>query len=147
MTMLVPLALLLGCGGVLRQVAPPPPPIAAGAPIVPARARYQYLVGRLALEEGDWEGAERALRTALLHDPRSPWIWLSLADAAAGEGDEGEERRAADSGSRITTIARCGQPLRRRIHPRSAASSATRGPLKQCFLLAADSEPTMVASP
>ncbi len=131
MTMLVPLALLLGCGGVLRQVAPPPTPIAAGAPVVPARARYQYLVGRLALEEGDWEGAERALRTALLHDPRSPWIWLSLADAAAGEGDEGEERRAAAEAVRLgpalpATWTRLGRAAERAGDAR-AAIDAYRG--------------------
>ncbi|MFN7147052.1 MAG: tetratricopeptide repeat protein, partial [Myxococcota bacterium] len=60
---------------------------------MPARARYQYLVGRLAIEDGDWAEAESALRTALLHDPQSPWIWLALADVSAGEGEEAEERR------------------------------------------------------
>ncbi len=91
---LFPLILALaGCGGVLAQIAPPPTPATAAEAGVSARARYQFLVGRLAIEEGDWEEAEQALRTALLHDPSSPWIWLSLADVAAGEGEELEERR------------------------------------------------------
>jgi tetratricopeptide (TPR) repeat protein len=87
-------ATLLGCGGVLTRIAAPPVPVAAVAPTaVPARARYQVLVGHLALEAEDWAGAEAALQTALLHDADSPWIWLALADVAAGQGADVEERR------------------------------------------------------
>jgi tetratricopeptide (TPR) repeat protein len=87
-------ALLAGCGGALSHIhAPPPPPPPSAPPSVPARARYQYLVGRLAIEEEDWPAAEAALRTALLHDGGSPWIWLALAEVAAGEGDDGDEKQ------------------------------------------------------
>ncbi len=95
-------ATLLGCGGVLSRVAPPPVPVThAVASGVPARARYHYLLGRLALEEGDWTAAEAAFQTALLHDPASPWIWLSLAEVAEGAGEEAEERRRVQEAVRL----------------------------------------------
>lgn len=91
--------LLAGCGGsALRAVTPPPLP--PPAPIedavrVPARARYHYLVGRLAQAEGRWAEAEEALQTALLHDPNSPWVWLALAEVAGGAGEPELERSRA----------------------------------------------------
>jgi tetratricopeptide (TPR) repeat protein len=92
----------MGCGSVLSQVrAPPVPAPPEGPPPVSARARYQYLVGRIAIEEADWEEAERALRTALLHDSSSPWTWLALADVAAGQGEEAEERRRVQEAVRL----------------------------------------------
>ncbi|MDP2315544.1 MAG: tetratricopeptide repeat protein [Pseudomonadota bacterium] len=95
-------AALLGCGGVLTRIAPPPAPVAHTATAgVPARARYHYLVGRLALEDADWAAADAALQTALLHDPNSPWIWLALADAAAGAGEEAEARRRVQEAVRL----------------------------------------------
>ncbi|MES2642182.1 MAG: tetratricopeptide repeat protein [Myxococcota bacterium] len=93
---------LLGCGGVLSRIAPPPVPVPHAAPAgVPSRARYHYLVGRLALEEADYAAAEAAFQTALLHDPASPWIWLALAEVAEGAGEEAEERRRVQEAVRL----------------------------------------------
>ncbi len=84
--------LSVGCGGALSQVRPPPGPVVESSPAgVPSRARYQYLVGRLAREQGDWVAAESGFKTALLHDPDSPWLWLALADVSAGAGESAEE--------------------------------------------------------
>lgn len=92
---------LAGCGSVLSQTRPPPLAATHAEPVVPARARYHYLVARLAIEEERWPEAEAALRTALLHDPDSPWIWLSLADVARGDGEEVEERRRVQEAVRF----------------------------------------------
>jgi len=97
-------ATLLGCGSALSRIAPPPLPaqsVATASASVPARARYQVLVGRLAVEAEDWPAAETAFRTALLHDAGSPWIWLALADVAAGEGADAEERRRVEEAVRL----------------------------------------------
>ncbi|MDP2311059.1 MAG: tetratricopeptide repeat protein [Pseudomonadota bacterium] len=95
-------AALVGCGGVLSRIAPPPVPVStAEVGGVPARARYHYLAGRLALEDADYAGAEAAFQTALLHDPGSPWIWLALAEVAEGTGEEAEERRRVQEAVRL----------------------------------------------
>ena len=121
-TRLVALVLLgAGCASTLRIVTPPPaPPAAVTAAVgVPARARFQFLLGRLAIEEGDWEAAETALNTALLHDPSSPWILLALADAAAGAGEPEREHKHAQEAVRVApempeTWARLGEVELRR---------------------------------
>ncbi|MFZ5482057.1 MAG: tetratricopeptide repeat protein [Myxococcota bacterium] len=91
---LIVAALLTGCASALSTVRPPPAPVATAddAGHVPARARYHYLVARVAIAEGDWEEAEQALQTALLHDPGSPWILLALAEVAQGAGETSVER-------------------------------------------------------
>ena len=52
---------LAGCGSVLSQTRPPPLAATHAEPVVPARARYHYLVARLAIEEERWPEAEAAL--------------------------------------------------------------------------------------
>lgn len=96
------LVLAPSCGSVLHTIAPPP--IVATGPedrVVPARARYHYLRGRIAMGETDWELAESELRTALLHDARSPWIWLALAEVSEGEGDADEARERVREALRL----------------------------------------------
>lgn len=79
------LALILGCAARVVAPAPPAAPVEPAPTATPARARYQYLVARLALAEGDPAAAAAALETARLHDPGSPWLWLALAEVARVE--------------------------------------------------------------
>ena len=88
--MAVWLALILGCTPPAARLTPPAP-IAAptSAPsAVPARARYQYLIGQLALAQGDLDGAETAFNTALLHDRGSAALHLALAAVARARGTD-----------------------------------------------------------
>ncbi len=88
--MAVWLALILGCVPPAARV-PPTVPLAAptsAPPAVPARARYQYLVGQLALAQGDLVGAETAFNTALLHDRGSAALHLALAAVARARGTD-----------------------------------------------------------
>ncbi len=83
-------ALILGCAPLVGRT-PRPEPMAAAevAPppaMVPARARYHYLVGQLALAAGDLDGAEAAFNTGLLHDRHAAAMHLGLAAVARARG-------------------------------------------------------------
>lgn len=88
----------------LHTVSPPPAAAAydaaASAP-VPPRALYHYLLGRMAQADGDYAAAEEAFHTAQLHDPRSPWVMLALADVAAAAGEPELERERAREAVRL----------------------------------------------
>ncbi|MGB8931931.1 MAG: tetratricopeptide repeat protein, partial [Anaeromyxobacteraceae bacterium] len=62
--------------------------------VASSRAIAHYLAGRLLDMQGDRDGAVAALRLAAAHDPQSPEIRVSLAEALsrAGRVEEAEER-------------------------------------------------------